>query len=297
MNDHGIQTRFEQKLTSLVLRFIRSDLDGIGRVGVKILRFIWRDRPLRPESTQPESTPLPAGPFATTRTNHLGDILLWVPRKIDSVLVDDLTGGHGYSHTTIDTGEIDLPTRKPVMAEVTVGETVARKFQDQYGQRPFIRIPLKNTGVNVNQFVACVISKIGEPYDNWEAISLGRIQDPSKEVCSGLAADCMPENERSRIAWARRLGLLHPRSVSVHSRPNAEKTEEFVSPNGFAEYYGAPKGKTVTQPDVTVLPNIPNSSIRNLATAATRRHGWKFFLAAGASILFIYLVSSLSSMR
>jgi hypothetical protein len=131
---------------------------------------------------------------------------------------------------------------------------------------------------------------MGEQYDGWEAITLGRIQDPSKQVCSGLAADCLPEKERKRIAWARRLGLIHQRSVSVHSRPNADKTDEFVSPNGFAEYYGAPKGKEITRPDMKIRPKRIEINLETVATAATQRHGWKILLAGGAFLIFAYLI-------
>ncbi len=290
VKDRNGESKAEHKFIGLITRLIRSDLDGLGRALLKILGIKWHDRPIETEATQQGVTPLPTGPFKTTRRRHLGDLLLWVPTKIDSYFVDDLTGGYGYSHTTIDTGEVDLPTRRPVMAEVTVGETVTRKFQDQFGRRPFARVPLSKTGVDVKKFVECVISKMGDQYDGWEAITLGRIEDPSKQVCSGLAADCLPEKERKRIAWARRLGLLHRRSVSVYSRPDAIKTREFVSPNGFAEYYGVPKGKELTRPNVKVRPHPVEFTVENVAYSATRHHGWKLALVACAAVFVIYFL-------
>jgi hypothetical protein len=186
-------TKGELKLLGLIMPLIRSDLEWLGRILLKILRFKWHGRPIQIGQTANEVTLLPTGPFKTTRNGQSGDLLLWVPRRIDSYLIDDLTGGYGYSHATIDTGEIDLPTGKAVMVEVTIGQTVSRKFQDEYDQRAFVRVPISKTGVKVEQFVARVKSKMGEGYDDWGAITLGEIEDPAKEICSGLAADCLPQ--------------------------------------------------------------------------------------------------------
>ncbi len=258
---------------SMVLR--RSPLAGAGRIVLAVLRLLWKDRSIGTEHSNTSVEPLPRGPFEMRRPQQLGDMLLWVPRKFDSYLIDDLTGGYGYSHTTIDTGEIDVPTQRPVMAEITVGQTVERKFQDEYGQRAFVRVPLAELGLDVEQFVECVKSKLGEQYDSWDAITLGAIQDPAREVCSGLAADCLPDKALRQIAWARRLGLMSRQSVSLHSRANALKTRAFISPNGFAEYYGLPKGRKIKRPDTLVEPEPINVSVTEIAKAAARRHGWK----------------------
>lgn len=290
VNNSNDETKGDNKLIGLILQFTRSDLNWLGRIPLKILRLKWHDRPIQTQMAPQGMFQQPTGPFKTIRKKHLGDLLLWVPYKIDSYLIDDMTGAYGYSHTTIDTGEIDIPTLKPVMAEITVGQTVSRKFQDQFGQRAYARVPLSKTGVNVKQFVECILAKLGEPYDDLDAISFGRIENPSKEVCSGLAADCLPEKERKRIAWAKRLGLLRRGSVSVHSLPNAEKVKEFVSPNGLAEYYGAPKGKKLSGPDITVKPHPIEISMESIATAATRRHGWKLALVVAAVVLVLFFL-------
>jgi hypothetical protein len=278
----------EHQLSRLVTQLFHSDLAWLHRGLMKILRIRWRGRSIRAENEQKEEAPLPGGPFATTRKKQLGDLLLWVPRRIDSFLINDLTGGYGYSHATIDTGEIDLPTRKPVMAEITIGQTVSRKFQDEYRQRPFARVPLAQSGLDVEQFVSCVKGKLGEQYDGLEAITLGEIDDPAKEVCSGLAADCLPESARKRIARARRMGLLHRASVSVYSGAEAAHTREFISPNGFAEFYGAPKGKTLPGPDTLVTPRLVDDSTQRIASAAVRQPVWKLGLGlAVAGLLFL----------
>jgi hypothetical protein len=267
------------KLIEWFLCLVRSDFIWLGRILMKGLRLAWRHRPGPVERGPKAEAALPGGPFAVQRRQHMGDLLLWVPRHIESFLIDDLTGRFGYSHVTVDTGEVDLPTGKAVMAEVTIGQKVERKFQDEYAARPYVRVPLSKTGINVEDFVGCVLSRLGEPYSNLEALTLGEIDDPAKQVCSSLAADCLPANLRQEIAKAKRLGLLHGMSVSVHSHPWAPETDVFVSPNGFAQYFGAPKGGQVRWAGMQVDPHPLDTSIRGVA----RKHGWKMLVLLGVA--------------
>ncbi len=269
----------ERGLLVLGTQLVRSDLAWFGRGVLRVVRLAFPGRPVQAEHAATEGTPLPKGPFKTTRPQQIGDLLIWVPRRINSYLIDDLTGGYGYSHTTIDLGEIDVPTGKPVMAEITVGQTVMHKFIDEYGPRAYVRVPLAQTGMDVQKLVQCVNSKMGEQYDTWDVLTLGEITDPAKEVCSGLVADCLPEDELRDIARAKKLGLLHRHSVSVHSKLDAPKVRAFVSPNGFAEFYGVPKGRKITQPNTLVRPKPVEASVGRMAEAAAKRHGWK--VAAG----------------
>jgi hypothetical protein len=226
----------------------------------------------------------------TTRKEQLGDLLLWVPRGIDGYLIDGMSGGYGYSHTTIDTGETDLPTGKAVMIESTIGQKVTRKFQDEYKQRYFVRVPLSKTGVNVEQFVECVKSKMGEAYDILDALTVGEIEDPAKEICSRLAADCLPEKDRGQIARAKKLGLLSRSSVSVYPASGATRTREFVSPNGFAEFYGAPEGRNLSGPDVTMQPHSIKTCKKDVSASAARHYGWKMLAIAGGVIVVLIFV-------
>lgn len=241
-----------------------SDLIWIAQFILRVLRWKWHNRSTPPDFGAEAKPPLPSGPYLITRKDQMGDLLLWVPRRLESYLIDDLTGGYGYSHSTIDTGEMDVPTQKPVMVEILQGQTVMRKFLDQYGQRPYVRVPISKTGINAEQFVDCVWSKIGEPYDNLEILTLGKIQNPTKEVCSGLASDCLPEEERQRIALAKRKGLLRKGSVSVNSKPGQTHLKESITPNGFAQYYGAPHGRKLNGPDLLIEPHpiVRSSAVR-----------------------------------
>jgi hypothetical protein len=256
------------------LRLVRSDFIWVRRILMRGLRFAWRRRPGPVERSSKEELAFPAGPFTVERGQNRGDLLLWVPRHIESFLIDDLTGHFGYSHVTVDTGEVDQPTGKAVMVEVTIGQKVERKFQDEYAARPYVRVPLSKLGIDTETFVTCVLSTLGEPYSNLEALTLGEIDDPAKQVCSSLAADCLPVTVTREIAKAKRLGLLHHRSVSVHSHPSAPETDVFISPNGFAQYYQAPKGGQIRWPDVVVEPRPLDTSVHGVA----RKHGWKVVL-------------------
>ncbi len=280
----------EHRLALVSTMLVRSELSWLGRGLLKLLRVRWRKRSMRTEHATTAEGEGPIGPFRTTRLRQQGDLLLWVPRGIDSYLIDELTGGYGYSHATIDTGETDLTTGKPVMAEITVKQTVRHKFVDEYGARPYVRVPLRKAGVNIKELLACVESKMGEQYDSLDALTLGEIQDPAKEVCSGLITDCLPPDEIRSIARARRLGLLQRRSISVHSKLDAPRVRAFVSPNGLAEYYGAPRGRKVTRPDTLAQPKPVDESISRAAGLATRYQGWKVIaVVAAATVLIIAL--------
>ncbi len=196
-----------------------------------------------------EKEGLPAGPLRQGGEGRRGSLLIFAPRNAISALIDDMTGGYGYSHLAIDCGEIDVPTGKRVMVESTIGVGVHNSFQDEYGERKFVRIPLEKAGVNVDEFCECIRSKLGEKYDNGEALTLGLIDDPAKQVCSDLAMICLPEALRADIARHHQAGLLHSLSaVNLYRSPN-EALHLFVSPNGFAEYFGAPRGGKLAGPD------------------------------------------------
>ena len=120
---------FERKVIEWITQFIRSDANWLGYLPLQGLRFAWRHKP-GPIENRPEPSLVPAGLFIEKRGNQAGDLLVSLPWWIDRFLIGDLTGGYGYSHNSIDTGEVDLPTGKPIMIEVTLGQTVARKFLD-----------------------------------------------------------------------------------------------------------------------------------------------------------------------
>jgi hypothetical protein len=205
----------------------------------------------------PQNKSLPAGPLRQDGKGHPCSLLIFVPRSTMSALINDMTGRYGYSHLAVDCGDVDIPTGKRVMVESTVGVGVHNSFQDEYGDRNFVRIPLENVGINRDEFCDCIRSKLGEKFDDEEALSLGILHNPAQQICSDLAAVCLPEAVRMDIARYYRAGFLHPRSaVSLRKKPDKD-FYLFVSPNSFAEYFGAPRGKHLRGPDQLSEPVLP----------------------------------------
>jgi hypothetical protein len=223
---------------------------------------------------------LPTGPIAASGQGTEGSLLLFTPRNATSKWIDLLTGSYGYSHLAVDCGEVERSSGKRVMIEVTVGMGVHNAFQDEYGDRNFVRIPLKNVGVDFQKFCACVREKLGEKYDNEEALTSGLLHHPAKLICSDLATICLPTEIRIDIARHHQAGFIHPLSAArVYGRLNKE-FRLFVSPNGFAEYFGAPKGGKLNSPDRLFEPVIPKKA----TTFRRFPYFWLFVLTA-ASIL------------
>ena len=209
----------------------------------------------------PEVESRPTGPFKQGGEGGQGSLLIFVPRNAISALINELTGGYGYSHLAIDCGEIDIPSGKRVMVESTPGLGVHNSFQDEYSGRKFVRIPLEKAGINIDKFCDCIYSKLGEKFDDEEALTLGLIDNPAKQICSDLATVCLPESTRISIAHYHQKGFLHSFSA-VHSYGRSGKTFRlFVSPNGFAEYLGAPRGEQLNDPDQLSEPVLPDKQI------------------------------------
>jgi hypothetical protein len=200
----------------------------------------------------------PNGPFRPSGEGHEGDLLIFVPRNTISRVIDRMTGGYGYSHLAIDCGEIDQPTSRHVMIEATMSDVVHYAYQDEYGERPFVRIPLKKTGVNVGQFCECVHSRLGEKYGDMEVLTLGILDNPARQICSDLATNCLPEEMRKEFVSCHRATVIHPLSVVLHEK-SATALRLFISPNGFVEYFGAPRGKDLEGPDQLVEPHPQDS--------------------------------------
>ncbi len=233
----------------LVMRLAGSDLKLLARpllVGIRLKR---RKQPVRPDIVPVEHGEAPAGPFEVRYPEAMGDLLIFVPRSVESQLVDMATGGYGYSHVAVDCGEVDVPSGQRVMIESTMQHPVWRSRQDRYGVRPYMRIAIFGHQAGAERFCDCVRSRLGEQYDNLEALTWGAVDDPAKQICSDLAAGCLPTEILDAIAAEARAGRLRRNAVSLHPRPDGE-VGIFVSPNGFAEFFCAPPGHKVKEPGV-----------------------------------------------
>jgi hypothetical protein len=228
-------------------------LGGVSPGIKKPLAQAYIDREPLPENSQP------TGPFKSAGDGHEGDLLIFVPRNEMGIAIDEMTGAFGYSHLAIDCGDIDQPTGRRVWIEATVFEGVHYAFQDEYGQRHFARISLRKLGLDVNAFCACVQSMLGEKYDDVGGITLGILDNPARQVCSDLATNCLPVEMRKDFVRCHRASAIHSMSAVLHAR-GTESLRLFISPNGFAEYFGTPRGHDLSQPDQPVEVHLPAGS-------------------------------------
>jgi hypothetical protein len=212
------------------------------------------------DTEPPLEKTVPTGPFQIAADVAL---LLFVPRNHIGNTIDDLTGRYGYSHLAVDCGEVDVRSGKRVMIEATVPLGVHYAFQEEYGQRPFVRIPLQNAGMDIHQFCACVRSKVGEKFDNLEVITLGILDNPARQLCSDVATICLPEEMREKIARYHKGRVLHPLSATRDELHGAGP-RLFVSPNGFAEFFGAPRGNEIKELGQVAEPDIEENSKEDL---------------------------------
>ena len=256
-------------------RMAKHQIPNLSAEDVKLLSKAYID------TEPPLEKQVPTGSFHVAAKGHSGDLLLFVPRNEIGRTISGLTGRYGYSHLAIDCGEIDEPTGRPVMIEATVGPGVHYAFQDEYGKRPFARVPLWKTGVDVEQFCECVHDKVGEKFDDLEAITLGILDNPARQICSDLATVCLPKEMREEIARCHKKAVIHPLSA-VRDEKQGSGFRLFMSPNGFAEFFGIPQGKEIKEPDQMAELHLQDSSSAHLFEKLWKRgdtlatSAWKF---------------------
>ena len=191
----------EQALYQIAEQFIAVGARMGAAPFLKILRFLRRNEQPLNENKQGITPTTLVGPFHLASKDPIVALLLFIPRSLESRLIDDLSGRYGYSHLTVDVGEIDTPTGKPVMTESMPNTRVHRSFQDEYGPRPFLRIPinawLARFGMTPGEFRACVQNKLGEAYDVVEVLTWGadsRPRSPGMQRPGG----CVPARRHAR---------------------------------------------------------------------------------------------------
>jgi hypothetical protein len=242
----------------------RKKISGMNSKNIKASAKTSRRKPETIVRKSPRKEALPKGPFKQEGKRARCCLLIFVPRSTLSAVINDLSGRYGYSHLAVDCGDVDIPTGKRVMIESTIGEGVHSSFQDEYGDRNFVRIPLENVGIDTDEFCDCVRSKLGEKFDREEALTFGILHNPAEQICSDLASGCLPLKARIDIARYYRAGILHPDSaVNLQKKPKKD-FYLFISPNSFAEYFGAPRGKYLAVPDQLSEPVLPTKRITRL---------------------------------
>ncbi len=235
-------------------KLISSPARPVGHSLIGFLRFLHRNQPIGPANI-PEKPDRPSGPFVPATEGTKCALIIFVPRNFKSRFIDNITGKYGYSHVAVDCGEIDQPTGKRVMIESTLFDVVHRSFEDTYGERPYVKIPLDNIGMDIESFCQCIKSKLGEKYDYAEVLTWDEVDDPARQVCSDLAAVCMPDWLVEEVARARDNGDLPRHSISASHRRSGQ-LDMFISPNAFAKFLGAPHGEDLDGPGVIVQPHL-----------------------------------------
>ena len=245
----------DRMIATLIRGLLQSDFTLVARPLVRLVRARHSGHAVGADQGRaPKSVP-PPGPFRLREGGRACDLLVYVPRSLESYLIDDVTGGYGYSHVAVDLGEVDMANGKWVMTEATMGVGTHRSYLDNYGKRPFIRVPLAEMGVDCGKFRDCVQDTLGEPYGYAEALTWAEIDDPAKQICTDLPVKCLPTKMRMAIVAAARAGQLGRHTVSIHG-PARSPLHIFVSPNGFARFFGAPKGHKIKEPDTLVQPQV-----------------------------------------
>jgi hypothetical protein len=272
----------DRLLAVLIRGLLQSGFTLLAHPLVRWVRHKNGDEPISGgDDTPAHNKAEPIGPFRPIGRKPVGDLLIFCPRSLESYLIDEATGRYGYSHVGVDCGEKDQATGKRVFVEATPHVGVHRSNLDKYGPREFIRIPLDRAGIDVRKFRECVLDKLGEPYDMKEVFTWAQVDDPAKQVCSDLAANCLPAETRRSIVGRARTGRLGRHMVSIHG-PAALPLHIFVSPNGFAKYFGAPKGHKISKPDELVLPRARGGGF------SLGRAFWA--VAAGAALAALVVV-------
>jgi len=260
----------------MLRRLIARDALLASRAVLRAARLALKDEPVRPAEPPAAKGPKPHGPLSK---GDKADLFIFVPRSLESFLIDEGTGHYGYSHVAVDCGEIELATGKPVMIESSPGLGVHRNYQDHYGERPFARIPFAFAGTDMDDFRKCIQSRVGEKYDKWEVLTWGKVDDPAKQICSDLAADCLEPRTLSAFERLHRAGRLGRRTMSSH-RKFGRRSHIFISPNGFAQFLGAPHGKEIHHPDQLVEPKVGRTTSRVFDP-------WPFVIGVSAAALAV----------
>lgn len=185
--------------------------------------------------------PVPKGPIQV-KNNPKATLFIFQAEQdllYFSKSINLLTGNYGYSHVSLDIGEIDEDTGKNIMIESMPGG-VTRSFQDEYGDRKFVKINLEPYGIDYGKFSECVKSKLGDPFDWLGLFTFGNLDEKQSEVCVDVPVRCFPQKLTENIIKKYNENQLPKNSVMVH---HLFKNRVLISPNALAKYFGAPNGK------------------------------------------------------
>ncbi|MCH9685885.1 MAG: hypothetical protein K0V04_30910 [Deltaproteobacteria bacterium] len=145
-------------------------------------------------------------------------VVLFEPDGPESRIIDAATGGHGFSHVTIDGCEADERGR-PLLIDCRPGLGVARLPAADYDGRPRVRVWLPLC--EGRELYGCAQGRIGQPYNALEVV-MPNSGPVGGVICSQLVYECLPVSLRARVPrWP-------------EGRP--------VAPNDIARGFGAKPG-------------------------------------------------------
>lgn len=157
-------------------------------------------------------------PAAAIRPSCGVSIVLFEPDS-RSRLIDQATGGYGFSHVAVDGCEADSQGR-PLLIDCQPGLGVARVLEATYAKRRRVHVwmPL----CEGRELYGCVRACVGRPYDLLGLVMPKRgLADGL--ICSQLIYECLPPHLQALVPpWP-------------HDRP--------VAPNDLARAFGAMPGE------------------------------------------------------
>lgn len=163
----------------------------------------------------------PSLPSAGRDPRCTGSVIFIAPDRSrpEQVLLDDATGGYGYSHVVVDDCELG-PDGEPLLWDCHAGEGVRRAPWSRYDGRFKTHYELDAQEAAAAR--AALRALEGQPY------SLGSPLDGEGMTCAGLVYAALPDELRARIDETPVRGALE------HINPDA------LTPNRIAEALGVP---------------------------------------------------------
>lgn len=126
-------------------------------------------------------------------------LILVTPYDPDTVVIDKVTGGHGFGHAALICGEYDAFHRPlAIDASFKFGNVQRRTLDLVTRCRPWILLPLPH----LDEVYDEAIGRLGQPYNNWGLV--GRQRFGRAATCSQLVYECLPPHERLQIKCWRR---------------------------------------------------------------------------------------------
>lgn len=146
-------------------------------------------------------------------------LLFFEPWTDAGRLIDEATGGLGYSHVAVDACE--QHDGEPMIFDCQVGEGVTRSPRARYHGRGVRTVTLASSeGAELR---ACLAAKVGKPYELGGLFGLG---GEEAITCANAVASCLPQRLRELVRGTPARGW------------SAAMNPDLMSANRIAEAFG-----------------------------------------------------------